>query len=106
MATDVTDGSCGIANISSGWGRSVSADVAVYCASKWAIEGMTQALAQELPDGLAAVPVNPGIINTEMLQSCFGAGANDAPTPEAWVKKAAPLFVSLGPKDNGQQRSV
>jgi len=95
-----------IANISSGWGRSVSADVAVYCASKWAIEGMTQALAQDLPDGLAAVPVNPGIINTEMLQSCFGDGANDAPTPEAWAKKAAPLFVGLGPKDNGQQRTV
>jgi len=99
-------GSGVIANISSGWGRSVSADVAVYCASKWAIEGMTQALAQDLPDGLAAVPVNPGIINTQMLQSCFGAGANDAPTPEEWVKKAAPLFLSLGPRDNGQQRSV
>jgi len=95
-----------IANISSGWGRSVSADVAVYCASKWAIEGMTQALAQDLPDGLAAVPVNPGIINTSMLQSCFGAGANDAPTPSEWVKRAAPLFLNLGPKDNGQPRSV
>ncbi len=95
-----------IANISSGWGRSVSADVAAYCASKWAIEGMTQALAQDLPDGLAAVPVNPGIINTEMLQSCFGASANDAPSPEDWVKKAAPFFLGLGPKDNGQQRSV
>ncbi len=95
-----------IANISSGWGRSVSADVAVYCASKWAIEGMTQALAQDLPNGLAAVPVNPGIINTEILQSCFGAGADDAPSPEAWVKRAAPFFLGLGPKDNGQQRSV
>lgn len=71
-----------IANLSSGWGRSVSADVAPYCASKWAIEGMTQALAQELPAGLAAVPVNPGVINTDMLQSCFGASASDAPTPE------------------------
>jgi len=99
-------GSGVVANISSGWGRSVSADVAVYCASKWAIEGMTQALAQDLPDGLAAVPVNPGIINTEMLQSCFGAAANDAPTPEVWAQRAAPLFLSLGPKDNGQQRSV
>lgn len=95
-----------IANISSGWGRSVSADVAVYCASKWAIEGMTQALAQELPEGLAAVPVNPGVINTDMLQSCFGEGANDAPTPEVWAKRAAPLFVGLGPKDNGKQRTV
>lgn len=99
-------GSGVIVNISSGWGRSVSADVASYCASKWAIEGMTQALAQDLPDGLAAVPVNPGVINTEMLQSCFGDSANDAPTPEEWVKRAAPMFLALGPQDNGQQRSV
>lgn len=102
----LTRGSGVIANISSGWGRSVSADVAAYCASKWAIEGLTQALAQDLPDGLAAVPVNPGVINTDMLQSCFGQSANDAPTPAQWVKRAAPLFLSLGPKDNGQQRSV
>ena len=38
-----------IVNFSSGWGRSTSAEVAPYCATKWAIEGLTQALAQELP---------------------------------------------------------
>lgn len=95
-----------IANMSSGWGRSVSADVAAYCASKWAIEGMSQALAQDLPDGMAVVPVNPGVINTEMLQSCFGASAKDAPTPAQWVQSAAPFFLGLGPEDNGQQRTV
>ena len=41
------------ANFSSGWGRSAAPDVAPYCASKWAIEGLTRALAQELPLGLA-----------------------------------------------------
>src|SRR5262249_54671306 len=29
-----------IVNFSSGWGRSVAAEVAPYCASKWAIEGL------------------------------------------------------------------
>ncbi len=48
-----------IVNFSSGWGRSVSAEVAPYCATKWAIEGLTKALAAELPAGLAAVPLNP-----------------------------------------------
>jgi len=52
-----------IVNFSSGWGRSTDAGVAPYCATKWAIEGLTQALAQELPPGMAAVPLNPGIIN-------------------------------------------
>mgnify|MGYP003338844544 CR=1 FL=1 len=37
-----------IVNLSSGWGRSVSPEVAPYCMSKWAIEGLTQALAEEI----------------------------------------------------------
>ncbi len=95
-----------IVNFSSGWGRSTSAEVAPYCASKWAIEGLTRALAQELPDGMAAVPFNPGIINTEMLQSCFGNDADAYPTPETWAKTVAPFLLALGPKDNGQPLSA
>jgi len=38
-----------IVNFSSGWGRSTDPDVAPYCASKWAIEGLTLAFSQELP---------------------------------------------------------
>ncbi|MBX2837175.1 MAG: SDR family oxidoreductase [Gammaproteobacteria bacterium] len=95
-----------IANLSSGWGRSVAAEVASYCGSKWAIEGMTLALAQDLPAGMSAVPVNPGIINTDMLQSCFGASASQAPSPAQWAKKAAPFFLGLQAKHNGQSLSI
>ncbi len=62
-----------IVNFSSYWGRSGAAEVAPYCASKWAIEGLTAALAEELPKGMAAVALNPGVIYTEMLESCLGA---------------------------------
>ncbi len=95
-----------IVNLSSGWGRSVSANVAPYCATKWAIEGLTQALAEELPNGMCAVPLNPGIINTQMLQSCFDSGAEYYPKPEAWAKRAVPFLLSLGPRHNGQPLSV
>ena len=95
-----------IANLSSGWGRSTSSDVAPYCATKFAIEGMTQALARDLPHGLAAVPVNPGVINTEMLQSAFGAGAEHSPSPQTWAKRAAPFYLGLGVKDNGMPLTV
>jgi len=95
-----------IVNMSSGWGRSASADVAPYCASKWAIEGLTRALADELPRGLAAVPLNPGVIHTEMLESCFGASAADYPSPEAWAQRAVALLQKLGPADNGRPASV
>lgn len=91
-----------IVNFSSGWGRSTQAEVAPYCATKWAIEGLTQSLAQELPSGMAAVPLNPGIINTDMLQRCFGSAADDYPSPEDWARRAAPFLLRLGPADNGR----
>jgi len=95
-----------IVNFSSGWGRSTSPEVAAYCASKWAIEGLTQALAQELPRGMAAVALNPGIIDTEMLRSCFGVGASRYPRAERWVESAGPYILSLGPRNNGASLTV
>ncbi len=95
-----------IANLSSGWGRSVAPRVAPYCATKWAIEGLTKALALELPAGMAAVAVNPGIIDTEMLRRCFGPEAAHYPSPEEWAQKAAPFFLSLDSRHNGQSLTV
>jgi NAD(P)-dependent dehydrogenase (short-subunit alcohol dehydrogenase family) len=95
-----------IVNFSSGWGRSTDAEVAPYCATKWAVEGLTQALAHELPPGMAAVPLNPGIINTAMLQSCFASGANNYPAPRDWAKTAAPFLLKINSTDNGRQLTV
>lgn len=95
-----------VANFSSGWGRSTSPEVAAYCASKWAIEGLTQSLAQELPKGMAAVAVNPGIIDTEMLQSCFGAGASHYPDASEWILSAGPFFAGLTAAHNGRSLTV
>jgi len=99
-------GSGVIVNFSSGWGRSTAAEVAPYCATKWAIEGLTLALAQELPPGMAAVPLNPGIINTDMLRSCFGGSALGYPTAEEWAKIAVPFLLKLGPANNGRPLTV
>jgi NAD(P)-dependent dehydrogenase (short-subunit alcohol dehydrogenase family) len=95
-----------IVNLSSGWGRSVSPEVAPYCASKWAIEGLTKALAEELPAGMAAIPLNPGVIDTDMLRQAWSDGAASYPKAEAWAKTAAPFILKLGPKDNGRSLSV
>jgi NAD(P)-dependent dehydrogenase (short-subunit alcohol dehydrogenase family) len=102
----ITQGRGVIVNFSSGWGRSTSPQVAPYCASKYAIEGLTLALAQELPDGMAAIPLNPGIIDTEMLRSCFGDEAGQYPSATEWAKRAAPFLLNLGPADNGKSLSV
>lgn len=95
-----------ICNFSSRWGRSTGARIAPYCASKWAVEGLTRALAQELPEGMAAIPLSPGIINTGMLKKCFGDEAAAYPTPEEWAEGAVPWLLKLGSKDNGRSLTV
>jgi NAD(P)-dependent dehydrogenase (short-subunit alcohol dehydrogenase family) len=95
-----------IVNFSSGWGRAAEAEVAPYCATKWAIEGLTQSLAQELPANMAALALNPGIINTDMLRACFGGSAANYPSAEEWAKVAVPFILELGPRDNGKQMTV
>ena len=97
----ISRGSGIIVNISSGWGRSTSPQVGPYCASKWAIEGLTRALSQELPSGIAAIPLNPGIIHTDMLDICFGEDARSFTPVESWTKKAVPFLLNLKLKDNG-----
>lgn len=102
----VERGSGVVVNFSSGLGRSTDPEVAPYCATKWGIEGMTRALAQEMPRGLAAVALNPGVIHTGMLESTMGQSAKSYPGPEKWAERAAPFLLSLGPEHNGRSVAV
>ncbi len=96
-----------IVNISSSWGRQAAAGLAPYCASKFAIEGLTQALALELPPGLATISLDPGGgINTEMLHACLGPEAEQYRSPQAWAKQAAPFMLALSAADNGKVLTV
>ena len=99
-------GSGVIVNFSSGWGRHTSPEVAPYCASKFAIEGLTRALAEELPAGMAAVPLSPGVIDTDMLRTCMGAAAGDYSTTSDWAKDAVPCILGLTAKHNGASLTV
>ncbi len=102
----IARGSGVIVNLSSGWGRSASPEVAPYCATKWAVEGLTAALAQELPRGLAAVALNPGVIDTDMLRRCWADGASAYEKPDAWARTAVPFLERLGAGDNGKALTV
>jgi NAD(P)-dependent dehydrogenase (short-subunit alcohol dehydrogenase family) len=102
----VKRGSGVIVNLSSGWGRSTSPEVAPYCASKYAIEGLSKSLAQELPRGMACVPLNPGVIDTDSLRQAWADGAAEYPKPEEWAKRAAPFLLKLDASDNGKSLTV
>jgi NAD(P)-dependent dehydrogenase (short-subunit alcohol dehydrogenase family) len=96
-----------VVNFSSGWGRSTSPDVAIYCTTKWGIEGMTQAIAQDLSGtGVTAVALNPGVINTEMLRECFGPSAAAYPDANDWVSRAGPFLLKLSSKHHGRSLDV
>ncbi len=106
LPTMIENGKGIIANMSSGWGRSTAPNVAPYCASKWAIEGMSQALSQELPNGLGVVAVNPGVIDTDILRSCWADNAGGFQSPEEWSYKAADFLLRLSVSDNGKSLSI
>ncbi len=96
-----------IINFSSGAGRIGFPQIAPYCAAKWGIEGLTKALAQELPRGMAVIPLSPGPVNTEMLQSTMGEKtATNYHSPKEWVERAAPFILNLTPADTGKSLSV
>jgi NAD(P)-dependent dehydrogenase (short-subunit alcohol dehydrogenase family) len=99
-------GSGVIVNFSSGWGRCTAADVAPYCATKYAIEGLSMATAQDTGGKVAVIPMNPGIIDTDMLRSTFGGEAGGFPDAEDWANRAVPFFIKLGSKDNGKPLTV
>ncbi|KAJ8772507.1 hypothetical protein K2173_027684 [Erythroxylum novogranatense] len=87
-------------------GEEDDVEVAPYCASKWAVEGLSRSVAKEVPDGMAIVALNPGVIHTEMLTSCFGTSASLYQEPDAWALKAATMILNLTGADNGASLTV
>ena len=61
------------------------------------------ALADELPAEMAAIPLNPGVIDTAMLQSCFGSSAASYPSPTQWAESRC---RSPGDRDRSRSTSL
>ena len=55
---------------------------------------------------MAAIALNPGIIDTDMLRSSFGGSASSFPSPPEWARVAVPFLLELGPGDNGKPLTV
>lgn len=67
---------------------------------------MTKSVAKELSSGLAIIALNPGVVHTDMLDSCFGSSANVYPKPDQWAPRAATMILNLTAADNGASLSV
>lgn len=95
-----------IVNISSDAGRNPYTKMTPYCASKWGIEGLSKSIAKELPKGMTIVALDPGVIHTDMLESCIGDLASEYPSPREWASKAATTILDLTTKDNGASLTI
>ncbi|KOP25642.1 oxidoreductase [Hapalosiphon sp. MRB220] len=59
-----------IVNISSVAGRTAREDIAVYNATKWAVNGFSEALRKEVyKDNIRVTIIEPGLVNTEINQN-------------------------------------
>ena len=90
-----------ILNLSSGWGRFADADVGPYCASKFAVEAISQSLAKEVVPGVTVFALNPGVVATDMLATAFGGDVSAYPTPESLAPRWRRLLADVQPDWNG-----
>ena len=96
-----------IVNLTSGAGLRGIPEISGYCTSKFGVEGLSQSIAKKLPDGIAIVPLQPGVVNTDMLQKHFGGERADTyPTAAEWAEFGAAYILELGPNDNGQSLRI
>ncbi|HVR75525.1 MAG TPA: SDR family oxidoreductase [Planctomycetota bacterium] len=95
-----------IVNLSSGWGREAAGHVASYCASKFAVEAITQSLGEETTGGVIVFALNPGIIGTDMLAAAFEEDISGYPTPEDLGPHWLRLFREVKPSWHGTSRDL
>lgn len=105
-----------IVNISSGWGlKGISkfspdcegwGNFSPYCASKFAIEGLTQSLSQELPQGFTAITLAPGTSNTDMLRKALPDAAEEYPSAHERAEKIVSYLLNIKPSDSGKHLSL
>ncbi|WP_329379743.1 SDR family oxidoreductase [Streptomyces sp. NBC_01351] len=99
-----------LVTVSSGWGRNPRAMLATYTASKFAVEGLTRALAEEaarLRPGVRVVAADPGGgIDTDMLATCLPDEHHTYPTPDEWARTAADALIHRLPAERSEDTLI
>jgi NAD(P)-dependent dehydrogenase (short-subunit alcohol dehydrogenase family) len=95
-----------VLNVSSTWGRYAAGRQSPYCATKFAVEGLSQAVAQEVARGVVVVAVNPGVVATEMLATCFEADVSGYTPPATCAASFVRMLQRLDASWNGRSLDV
>lgn len=95
-----------IINVGSGMGQVGHANLSVYCASKFALHGLTQAIAEEVwRDGIIVNVLIPGPVKTELSRPSWERSASFRAASDPWKEPEqvvpAAIFLAAQPPDSG-----
>jgi NAD(P)-dependent dehydrogenase (short-subunit alcohol dehydrogenase family) len=95
-----------VVNVSSTWGRVAAARQAPYCATTFAVEAISAALAAEVAPGVCVLAVNPGVVATDMLATCFQADVSGYTPPAECAAAFVRMLRQADPGWNGRSLDV
>ena len=104
-------GSGNIINVGSGMGQVGHANLSVYCASKAALHGLTQAIAEEVwQDGVIANVLIPGPVRTELSKPAWEDSESFRAQSDPWKEPkqvvASALFLAGQPPASGMTGQI
>jgi NAD(P)-dependent dehydrogenase (short-subunit alcohol dehydrogenase family) len=94
-----------IINISSGAGKTGIPTLSAYCASKFAVIGLTEAAAGEVGTNIKIVSLCPGSVNTGMFKRMFPGEKADL-EPEEVAEKVADICIHPGKYRSGESIEI
>ncbi|MCZ7380747.1 MAG: SDR family NAD(P)-dependent oxidoreductase [Candidatus Methanoperedens sp.] len=94
-----------IINISSGAGKAGISTLSVYCASKFAVIGLTEAVSGEVGKNIKIVALCPGSVNTGMFKKMFPGEKADL-EPEEVAEKVADICIHPGKYRSGESIEI
>jgi NAD(P)-dependent dehydrogenase (short-subunit alcohol dehydrogenase family) len=99
-------GSGVVVNLSSTWGRVSAGHQSPYCATKFAVEALSAALAEEVAPGVVVVSLNPGVVATEMLATAFASDVSMYTSPEQCAADFVQMLRRVDVSWNGRAASL
>ena len=104
-------GSGNIINVGSGMGQVGRSNLSVYCASKAALHGLTQSIAEEVwEDGIIANVLIPGPVKTELSKPAWENSGTFRAESDPWKEPeqvvASALFLATQPPATGMTGQI
>ena len=100
-----------IINVGSGMGQVGRSNLSVYCASKAALHGLTQSIAEEVwEDGIIANVLIPGPVKTELSKPAWENSGTFRAQSDPWKEPeqvvASALFLATQPPTSGMTGQI